>query len=353
MLVALVSWTATPDGLTAILAGPAYVASMWKEALEGQRMQGALMDADGQILIGSLDKKAQQAVRPAAATRLPGTLYVASADPGRDQAAFALRRRLLLAGFAVLGLVLLAGSYFILHSINRELAVVRLQSEFVSAVSHEFRTPLTSLRQLSEMLSKGRVPTEELRQKSYDILARESERLQRLVESLLDFSRIEARTVRYHLEELDPAALVTDLVGEFRHKAAAEGYQVELACAGQPQPIRADREALHLALWNLLDNAVKYSPDCRTIWVEVEPNGERLAIRVRDQGMGIPVPEQKEIFKKFVRGAGSQASHIKGTGIGLTMAHHIIEAHQGEIRLESAPGQGSTFTVLLPSGKAS
>lgn len=197
------------------------------------------------------------------------------------------------------------------------------------------------------MLSKGRVPSEGLRQQSYDILARESERLQRLVESLLDFGRIEGRAVRYRFEPLDPAALVAGLVAEFQ-KAAAQRYQIELTRPEDCLRIRADREALGLALWNLLDNAVKYSPDCPTVWVEVARERGRLAIRVRDQGMGIPVSEQKEIFKKFVRGAGSRTANIKGTGIGLTMAHHIIEAHDGEIRLESEPGKGSTFTVLLP-----
>jgi signal transduction histidine kinase len=347
----LISWTGTSDRLAAVLAGPGYLGSKWKEALQGRRVQGALVDADGQVMIGSFNRSGQQAVRTAAATRLPGTLHATSADPGADEAGFAGRRRLLLSGFAVLALVLFAGSYFIMRSIDRERAVARLQSEFVSAVSHEFRTPLTSLRQLSEMLSKGRVPTEELRQQSYDILARESERLQRLVESLLDFGRIEARAFLYHYEHLDPVTLVGDLVAEFQEKAAAQGYRVELACAGEYPLIHADREALGLALRNLLDNAVKYSPDCRTVWVEMARERDRLAIRVRDQGMGIPASEQKEIFKRFVRGTGSRAANIKGTGIGLAMAHHIIEAHDGEIRLESEPGRGSTFTILLPLEK--
>ena len=251
----------------------------------------------------------------------------------------------------MLALVLLAGSYFIMRAIDREQAVARLQSEFVSAVSHEFRTPLTSLRQLSEMLSKGRVPTEDLRQKSYDILSRESERLQRLVESLLDFGRIEARAFRYHYEHFDPVTLVGDLVAEFQEKAAAQGYHVELELAGEYSLIHADREALGLALRNLLDNAVKYSPDCRTVWVEMARERGRLAIRVRDQGMGIPALEQKEIFKRFVRGTGSRAANIQGTGIGLAMARHIVEALDGEIRLESEPGRGSTFTILLPMEK--
>jgi signal transduction histidine kinase len=347
----LISWTGASDRLAAVLAGPGYLGSKWKEALQGPRVQGALVDADGQVMIGSFNKSGPQAVRTAPATRLPGTLYATSTDPGADEAGFAGRRRLLLSGFAVLALVLLAGSYFIMRSVDRERAVSRLQSEFVSTVSHEFRTPLTSLRQLSEMLSKGRVPTEDLRQKSYDILSRESERLQRLVESLLDFGRIEARAFLYHYEHLDPVTLVGDLVAEFQEKAAAQGYHVELEFAGEYPLIHADREALGLALRNLLDNAVKYSPDCRTVWVEMARERGRLAIRVRDQGMGIPASEQKEIFKRFVRGTGSRAANIQGTGIGLAMARHIIEAHDGEIRLESKPGRGSTFTILLPLEK--
>ncbi len=347
----LVSWAGISDRLVAVLAGPGYLGSKWTEVLQGQRVQGALIDADGQVMIGSFNKSGPQAVRTAAATRLPGTLQATSTDPGTDEAGVAGRRRLLLSGFAVLALVLLAGSYFIMRSIDRERAVARLQSEFVSAVSHEFRTPLTSLRQLSEMLAKGRVPTEDLRQKSYDILSSESERLQRLVESLLDFGRIEARAFRYRLEHLDPVTLVGDLVAEFQEKAAAQGYRVALEFAGEYPFIHADREALGLALRNLLDNAVKYSPDCRTVWVEMAREQDRLAIRVRDQGMGIPASEQKEIFKRFVRGTGSRAANIQGTGIGLAMARHIIEAHDGEIRLESEFGRGSTFTILLPLEK--
>jgi signal transduction histidine kinase/tetratricopeptide (TPR) repeat protein len=347
----LISWAGTLDRLAAVLAGPSYLGSKWTEALQDRRVQGALIDADGQVMIGSFNKSGPQAVRTAPATSLPGTLHITSTDPGADEAGFAGRRRLLLSGFAVLALVLLTGSYFIIRAINREQVVARLQSEFVSAVSHEFRTPLTSLRQLSEMLSKGRVPTEDLRQKSYDLLSRESERLQRLVESLLDFGRIEARAFLYHYEQLDPVTLVGDLVAEFQEKAAAQGYHVELELAGEYPLIHADREALGLALRNLLDNAVKYSPACRTVWVEMARERDRLAIRVRDQGMGIPASEQKEIFKRFVRGAGSRAAHIQGTGIGLAMARHIVEAHDGEILLKSESGRGSTFTILLPLEK--
>jgi len=347
----LVTWEGTLGRLAAVLAGPAHLESTWTETLRGRRAQGALIDEDGQVILGTFNGNGRLAVRTSAATKLPGTLHVTSFDPGAEEAGVAARRRLLFGGFAVLSLVLLSGSYFIVRSVNRERAVARLQSEFVSAVSHEFRTPLTSLRQLSEMLSKGRVPTEDLKQKSYAILSSESERLQRLVESLLDFGRIEARALRYVYEPLDPAAFVGERVAEFQEKVAPAGYRVEFAPAGEFPSIQADREALGLAFRNLLDNAVKYSPDCRTVWVEMSRERDRLALRIRDRGMGIPPSEHKDIFKKFVRGTGSRAARIQGTGIGLTIARHIVEAHGGEIRLESEPGVGSTFTILLPMEK--
>ena len=347
----LITWRGASDRLAAVLAGPGYLVPTWNEFLQSQRVQGALVDADGQVMIGSLNTIGPQAVRTTAATRLPGTLHATITDAGADETGVGGRRRLLLSGFGVLALGVVAGSYFIMRSIDRERAVAKLQSEFVSTVSHEFRTPLTSLRQLSEMLSKGRVPTEALRQQSYDILARESERMQKLVESLLDFGRIEARAFLYHYEHLDPVALVRDVVADFQAHVAAAGYCVDTKIEGAFPFIRVDREELRLALRNLLDNAVKYSPDCRTVWVEMASEQGRLAIHVRDQGMGISASEQRGIFQKFVRGTSSKAANIQGTGIGLAMARHIIEAHGGEIRLESEPGKGSTFTILLPLEK--
>jgi signal transduction histidine kinase/tetratricopeptide (TPR) repeat protein len=345
---ALISWTGSADRLDAALAGGDYIRQIWSQALQGQSAQGGLVDTDRHVAAGSIGGAGPKAVRTPDATGLPWTLHVTSADPAADSAFFAGRRRLLLAGFAVLALVLVAGSYFITRSISRELAVTRLQSEFVSTVSHEFRTPLTSIRQLSEMLARGRVPTEDLRQQSYDILSRESERLQRLVESLLDFGRIEAGAMKYNVERLDGASLVDDIVEGFQETAGAQGFRIDVKRTDAPAFVRADRDALGLAIRNLLDNAVKYSPACRTVWVETLPVDGRLGIRVRDRGVGIPLAEQRSIFDRFVRGSVSRDAGVKGTGIGLTLARHIVTAHHGEIRLESAPGQGSTFTILLP-----
>jgi signal transduction histidine kinase len=112
--------------------------------------------------------------------------------------------------------------------------------------------------------------------------------------------------------------------------------------------VRADGEALGLAVWNLLDNAVKYSSDCHTVWIETKREGAGAAITVRDGGPGIPPGEQDRIFEKFVRGSAAASSLVKGTGIGLSLARHIVRAHGGEIRLASQPGQGSAFTIFIP-----
>jgi signal transduction histidine kinase len=259
------------------------------------------------------------------------------------------RARLILTGSLTLLLLILAGSYFIGRAAAREVAVARLQADFVASVSHEFRTPITALRQLSELLEGGRVASDEDRNEYYRALARESERMHRLVEGLLNFGRLQSGALHYRFERLDAIDLVQSVVVEFRRDVEARGYSVELATNGSRPAISADRAALGCAVSNLLENAVKYSPDCCTVWVEVGHESERtVAVRVRDRGIGIPQAEQKQIFEKFVRGAAAKSGSIRGAGVGLAMARQIVEAHHGEIRLESRPGEGSTFTLLLP-----
>jgi signal transduction histidine kinase len=145
---------------------------------------------------------------------------------------------------------------------------------------------------------------------------------------------------------------VDEVVSSFQETAAAQGFRIDVRKTDAPAPVRADRDALGLALRNLLDNAVKYAPECRTVWVETAAADRRLEIRVRDQGVGNPPAEQRSIFDRFVRGSSGRDAGIKGTGIGLALARHIVNAHHGEIRLESLPGQGSTFTILLPLEEA-
>ena len=345
----LVSWSAYGGHLAAVLAGPDWLNAVWKRARVEDGIRAALANLDGGVVFGSFDRSAQRVMRIPSVAGLPATLLLTPIAPYSDPAQAAVRRRALLAGFAVLALILVAGSYFILRSMARERAVARLQSEFVSAVSHEFRTPLTSLRQWSEMLAHDRIPTEEQRRQSYDIIFHATERLQRLVESLLDFGRMEAAAFRYRFDEMDLRDLVGRVVEEFRTQAAGQEHEIDLTQAEDLPTIHADREAIGLALWNLLDNAVKYSPDCHTVWVETKREDSGASVAVRDNGLGIDSGEQGQVFDKFFRGSAARASNIRGTGIGLSITRHIVRAHGGDIRVQSEPGKGSTFTMFVPA----
>jgi signal transduction histidine kinase len=345
----LLLWDGSPEKLTALAAGPRYLEAQWGPTWRNLGVIVSLLDSDSHDVLRSIPPASpQQALRSSSDTRLPWTLRVASADPTADLAQRTGRRRLLLAGLAMMAVMVLAGGYFTTRAVSRELAVSRLQSDFVSAVSHEFRTPLTSMLHLTDSLDRGIVTDEDRRRQYYAALTHETTRLHRLVESLLNFGSMEAGAFEYRFEPVDLAVLVEDVVAEFRKVFASSGHRLELRADHGLPPLRVDREALSRALWNLLDNAVKYSPGRPAIWVDLAREGKRFALRVRDQGPGIPVEEQKEIFNKFVRGSAARASSVKGTGIGLAMVRHTIRAHGGEVRVESRPGEGSTFTILLP-----
>jgi signal transduction histidine kinase len=342
----LILGQASPDRMDVIVAGPDYIAALCARSLSAD-LGCALSDPEGRALAGDLRGDRDVAVRAASPNGLPWTLHVS--PPAAATAAPSPRRRLLILSFIVVGLVLAAGWYFILRAMSRELRVSRLQSEFVAAVSHEFRSPLTSMSHIAEMLATDRLSTEELRKKSYDVLVRDTDRLQRLVEDLLDFGRFDAGVAALRLETLDVAAVVRATVDDFREHVANQGYGVELTGADEAMMVRVDGEAIARAIWNLLDNAVKYSRECRTVWVEIGHERGRVSIQVRDRGLGIPVHEQAEIFDRFVRGAESTARRIRGTGIGLAMVRQIVRAHGGDVRVASEPGKGSTFTAMLPA----
>ncbi|MDP3775176.1 MAG: HAMP domain-containing sensor histidine kinase [Gemmatimonadales bacterium] len=350
----LLLWRGTATRGVALVAGPDQVERGWlaepRPTLAREQVTFVLADASGNGLIGSIPAEAgPQVTRTAAETRLPWTLRVASGNRAADLAQYAERRRLVTLGLAALTLLVVVGLYAAIRGVSRELEVARLQSEFVAAVSHELRTPLTALRQFTELLVSDRVRPEEQRRRYYGVMQREADRLQRLVEGLLDFGRMEAGALEFHRTSIAVPDWVRDLVQEFRQAVAEDGWSIELADhLPGPTRIRADAEAVGRALWNLLDNAVKYSPDHRTVWVEVRREGGQLVIAVRDRGIGISAAERATIFDKFVRGASAGQVGAKGTGIGLAMVRHIVDAHHGTVTVESEPGTGSTFTLRLP-----
>jgi signal transduction histidine kinase len=295
---------------------------------------------------GLLDGPPQR-FRSSADSGLPWNVTVTSLDPAPEETDFAARRRLLIAGMALLVLMASAASYFVVRAITREIAVARLQSDFVAAVSHEFRTPLTSLRQFTEMLQDSPALDDERRRVAYAAQARAAHRLTRLVESLLDFGRMEAGTHPYVFAPCDCVALVRAIVDDVREEAARSGHSIEVE-APQTLTCAFDEEALGRAFRNVLENAVKYSPDASGVHVGVETRGDTVAISVTDRGIGIPAAERTAVFTRFHRGAEARIRGIKGTGIGLALVDEIVRAHKGRVEVISEVGQGSTFTLVLP-----
>jgi signal transduction histidine kinase len=349
----LVLTRATPDRVAFLAAGPRFLHEAWLAAVSRDpappgAIAFALTDADGVPVLGTLDVvRTGQSVLPPSETSLPWTVHaMRAAAPGHglDRASIFGLSVVVLAAALIVG-----GAYVIGRAIARDVAVANLQSDFVSAVSHEFRTPLTTLRQLSELLASGRVSSDARRQEFYETLLAESGRLHRLVEGLLNFGRMEAGAAEYRLEEVDVAVLVRDVVAEFHREVPHAGNGVTVTAASAVPLVRADRPALSRVIWNLLDNAVKYSPDNRAVQVDVGVDAGRVELRVRDRGIGIPPHERAAIFGKFVRGDAARRTNIQGAGVGLAIVRRIVEAHGGEIRVESAVAEGSTFTVTLPT----
>jgi signal transduction histidine kinase len=350
-----VLWRASADDVTALVAGARYQQRQWFDPLfNGSDFAGvriSVRDGGGTLIYGALVPAGfRSTVRPAAVTALPWDVIITAANLEGVVSSFAHRRRVMTSGLALVVLFVIAATYFAARAVARELAAARLQSDFVSAVSHEFRTPLTSMTQFTEMLVEDDdLPAEE-RQACYGAQGRATRRLSRLVESLLDFGRMEAGARPYRREPLDARELVETVVEEFRQEGGCNTFTIECTVPAGAIPIDGDREALAQALWNLLDNAVKYSGESRTVGVEVE-SGRLVAIRVADQGLGIPPAERRRIFEKFARGSSAVVAGIKGTGLGLAMVRHIADAHGGKVTLESRPGGGSTFTIELPRGR--
>ncbi len=345
-------WWGSAERLAGRVAAAGYIERRWLSAavVKSPWVRVGISGPDGLPILplaGAPDSP--RVSRTLTNSPLQWTLEAASTNPQADFAQMAAGRNVLFGGLGFVLLLATAGGYAIARAVHRELEVARLQSDFVSAVSHEFRTPLTTLQQLSELLAKGRVPGEERRQRYYEVISGETRRLHRLVEDLLDFGRIEAGAAVYRPRAIEVREFLREVVGDFQAGAECRGYSVVLNASDADVLVEADPEALRRALWNLLDNAVKYSPNGDTVWVEAEQQSRSVTICVRDRGMGIALDDQRRIFRKFMRGVAAKTASIRGTGLGLAMVHHIVKAHRGEIGVVSEPGQGSAFTIKLPA----
>ena len=339
------SWRKTPTGIATITTGLDALTAPVGDTLRSLQVSARLDDSTGKPVWGTA--AGTGITKSAREIGLPWSLHVASPEA---VTVVESRRNLFVAGFAVMSLVVFAASYVAFRAVTRELAVARLQSDFVAAVSHEFRTPLTAMCHLTEMLEQGDAAPER-RAQYYQALGKESRRLRTMVESLLDFGRMDSGRRSYDFCATDPVELIDQVVEEFADRSATAARRIDrssVVASGSAVCVHADREALAMALRNLLDNAMKYSPESAPVKLAVRVGGGTVAVSVEDRGPGVSVEERRAIFRKFTRGTAARSLNVKGTGIGLTMAHQIVQAHGGRLELDSEAGRGSIFTMILP-----
>ncbi len=257
---------------------------------------------------------------------------------------------------ALIGLVamILAALWFAVRQATEQIQLAEAKTSFLANVSHELKTPLALIRLAGETIELGRVHNEEERLKFLQIIGRECRRLTHMINNVLDFAKIEAGRKDFHFRPIDLRRIVEETVETFAPQLEERRFQVEVAMPNELPPIDADPEAITQCLVNLIDNAIKYSPDERFLRVEADvvaedgqPGTARLS--VTDRGIGIPAGERRRIFDKFARVDASLVHNVRGSGLGLSLVRNIVEAHNGRVEVKSAPGHGSTFTLLLPA----
>jgi two-component system phosphate regulon sensor histidine kinase PhoR len=249
--------------------------------------------------------------------------------------------------FAVLFVMLVGGIIFLYSNIRREILLSQAKSEFVSNVSHEIRTPLSLISMYAETLEMNRVP-EDRKNEYYNIIVRETERLSGIVNRILNFAQLDASKKKFEFKVVRLNSLCSRIVQSYGPHMKEKGFTFEFEPHAKESIIEADEESVTDAIINLLDNAVKYSPDVKFVCVRTGNDGEVAFVEVEDHGVGIAKVHHRNIFDQFYRVPTDNVHNIKGTGLGLALVKRTMAAHKGKVRVSSSPGKGSTFTLYFP-----
>jgi signal transduction histidine kinase len=253
-----------------------------------------------------------------------------------------------IAGLALVLGVAVFGGYLLLRDVNRDVRLNEVRAQFVASVSHELKTPLTAIRMFAETLAMGRTGDERTKSEYLETIVNESERLARLVDNVLDFSKIEQGKKLYRLRPTRLEEVAGSAARALQFPLAQQGFQLNLIVQDEMPGVQADPDAIQQAILNLLTNAVKYSGDAREIDLRLGARNGDAVIEVVDHGLGMAHDERKRVFEKFYRAPSHESRLIAGTGLGLTLVAHIAQAHGGHVEVESAPGAGSTFCIFIP-----
>jgi signal transduction histidine kinase len=239
-------------------------------------------------------------------------------------------------------------SIFAMRVIRRQAALTRLKNDLVATVSHELKTPLASMRVLVDTLLDSRQLSEQTTREYLGLIASENERLSRMIENFLTFSRLERQRYNFHFAPWPAAAIVDSVVEICQPRLAVPGCQFEVQVeAGLPN-VNADCDAMATALSNLLDNACKYSQEIKHIILRVRAAEGAILFEVEDNGIGIPSREVKRIFRDFYQVDQRLCRDGSGCGLGLSIVQSIVTAHGGSVRVSSEPGRGSKFSISIP-----
>jgi len=313
----------------------------------------ALLDDNGKAVLGTVADFVVAGQRPFVASEIGETLphwevAVYLIDPASLNRNAATVRAVLGLLILVLVLAIGVGSWLIVADLRRQLALARQKTDFVSNVSHELKTPLTSIRMFAEMLLEDRVTEPEKRRQFHRIISSEASRLTRLINNVLDFAHLERGEKKYEFADLDLGVLLGETLATYRPHLEAEGFVMRATVPVEPVSVRGDRDALAQVLVNLLSNAEKYSTERKEIEVEMKASAGCVEIRVLDRGPGVPVHSRERIFEQFFRAHDSLGSGIQGSGLGLTLARQIARAHGGDVLYQPRPDGGSCFVLRLP-----
>jgi two-component system phosphate regulon sensor histidine kinase PhoR len=241
------------------------------------------------------------------------------------------------------------GAVVLFRDVTHVRQVEEMRRDFVANVSHELRTPLSIFRgYLETLLDDPHQPPGELL-RILEIMERHSDRLNALVEDVLSLARLESPGAELDLSEVDLAELLHAIMRDWEKRFAAKQLKSHLNFPGNLPLLQADENRLQEVIYNLLDNAVKYSKPGGTVFLRAEIEGERVRISVADEGLGIPEADLPRIFERFYRAEKARSRELGGTGLGLSIVKHIVQLHGGAVEAQSEPGKGTTISVLLPA----